>query len=125
MKTSDLINFFNGVISGDDLRSLIIKESSNYETLMKKEGSTIPMIFEEDENVFIGNDSLKRLLSETLFGPLTNIDLAYICDNLTMGENVEFENQSVQNIVFEFADPEINGGYKTSEEIKNILQQIG
>ena len=67
------------------------------------------------------NSTVVKLLEETISGNLTNIELAYICDCLTLAENIEFQNEHVQDIIFKVADPEINGGFKTEKELKSLL----
>jgi hypothetical protein len=79
------------------------------------------MIFEEDEEVIIDNSAIRKLLQETIDGSLSSIALAYICDCLTLGEKVDFKNEEAQDIVYQIADPEINGGFKTEVELKQLM----
>jgi hypothetical protein len=80
--------------------------------------------FTEDQDIVLRKSSIKKLLDETYQGNLSNIDLAYICDCLTLGERVEFENEVLKEMIFELADPEINGSFKTSEEIEILLDVL-
>ncbi len=49
------------------------------------------------------------------------MNLAYICDCLTVRELVNFENDKVEDLVFAIADPEINGGYQTRRDLESII----
>jgi hypothetical protein len=124
MKSSELNGLLNGSFSGEDLHRLIKDEVSNYSLLMKKKGSTIPLRFYEDEEIFLKNSNFTKLLLGTLSGGLSNIHLAYICDCLSLGEEVHFENEKLKDLVFGIADPEINGGYKKDSEIKEFIADL-
>lgn len=91
---------------------------------MEKVGLRISLIFDEDEELLLNDTSIKKLLQETLSGSLSNVDLAYICDCLTLGERVDYESEEAKNIIFEIADPEINGGYKSDEELKSMINAL-
>ncbi|AWA31108.1 hypothetical protein HYN48_13980 [Flavobacterium magnum] len=106
------------------LKTEINAEVFAYEKLMQKTGSTISLHFIEDESTFLNTQGLLNLINQTLNGSLNNIELAYICDCLTLVENLEFENNKVKEVVFEIADPEINGGYKSVEELKSITKSL-
>lgn len=121
MKASDLNNLLNGLSTGDDLKQTVLQEVSLYSELMNKKGSSIPLVFDDDEEVVLDNSAVQKLLQETLSGRLSNVDLAYICDCLTLSEKVDFKGEKVQDIVFEIADPEINGGFKSDSEIQKLI----
>jgi hypothetical protein len=122
MKASELISLINGISTGYNLKPAIQGEVASYAELLKKKGSSIPLIFDEDAEVIIDNSAIQTLLSETLSGRLSNVDLAYICDCLTLGEKVNFPNEKVQDIIFEIADPEINGGFKSDTELEHLIE---
>jgi len=125
MNASDLDNALNGYSSGQTLADKISKEVEEYKLLMKKTGSSIPLRFNEDKGIFLSNFSIRKLLKETFEGTLSNVHLAYICDCLTLGERVLFENNDLKELIFNLADPEINGGFKTPEEINYLLNKLG
>ena len=72
----------------------------------------------------LNDEAIKKLLLEALSGNLSKIHLAYICDCLTLGEKVHFENENLKDLIFEIADPEINGGYKTNSELIRIIENF-
>ena len=109
MNASDLNRLLRGDFNGEDLKSKIFEEVSTYSQLMNKKGSSIPLNFNEDEDLTMDNTALQNLLSEALAERLSNYDLAYICDCLSMGERVSYSNERVQEVIFEIADPDING----------------
>ncbi len=113
-----------GVSSSDNLKKIIQEEVSSYSKLLQKKGSTIPLLFNEDEEIILDNSAVKRLLQETLSGRFSNVDLAYICDCLTLGEKVLINDERTKDIIFEIADPEINGGFKSDFELRDIIDGI-
>ena len=125
MNSSDLENALNGYSSVQTLADKISKEVEEYKLLLKKVGSSIPLRFNEDKGIFLSNSSIKKLLKETFEGTLSNAHLAYICDCLTLGERVLFESDDLKELIFDLADPEINAGFKTPEEIAYLLNKFG
>jgi hypothetical protein len=122
MKASDVNSLIKGISKGADLQKAIHGEVSTYANLMKKKGSRIPLVFEEDETITLNYSAIERLLKETLSSRLSNVDLAYICDCLTMGEKVKYTDEKVQDVVFEIADPEINGGFESDIELWQLIE---
>jgi hypothetical protein len=121
MKSSDINSFFNSVISTEVLKEILKIDVENYDTLLKKRGSSINLNLTEDEEILITENRLNFLLQKVLNGELTNIHLAYICDCLTLCENINFENETINEIIFDIADPEINGGFKSKKEIEQLI----
>lgn len=124
MKTSDINSFFSGNIEVIDLKNSIQQDVENYSFLMKNKGSTIPLNFCDDESILINQTDLKKLLLETINGNINNIHLAYICDCLTLVEDIQFENEKISNLIYEIADPEVNGGYKSIEELEELIKDL-
>ena len=124
MKSSELNKFLNKSFTGEEFKVLIESEAVAYGKLIEKKGSSIPLIFYEDEQLLLNEASIKRLLQETLLASLSNVDLAYICDCLTLGERIDYDSEETKDVVFEIADPEINEGYKSSEELKRMIDNI-
>jgi hypothetical protein len=121
MISKELNDYLNETITIDVFKNGIRGEVADYEILLKRKGATINLYYDDAENVNLVNCNVVKLLEETIDGKLTNIELAYICDCLTLAENIEFENEQVKDFIFEIADPEINGGFKTERELKSLL----
>ena len=124
MTSSALNLLITGRISGNDFSALLADEITTYGTLIKKMGAGIPLIFNEDEAIAIDHVWLKGLLKEVLTGSLNTMELAYICDCLTLGERVTYSDGKLKDIIFEIADPEINGGFSTISEIEVLINQL-
>jgi len=124
MKSSDINQLLSGNFSVRDLQLTINDEVSTYAILMEKKGSSVPLIFYEDEEIFLNDTNIKILLQETLSGDLSNVHLAYIFDCFTSGEKVRFETEQVKEIIYEIADPEINGGYKSNKQLQDLISNI-
>ena len=122
MKASDLNLLLHDLSTTDTFKQLTQEEVSSYSKLMEKKGSNIPLIFDEDEEIILDRSSIRKLLVKTSLGKLTNVDLAYICDCLTLSEKVDFKDEKTRNIVFGIADPEINGGYKSNIELRRLIE---
>jgi hypothetical protein len=124
MTSSALNLLITGRISGNDFSALLADEITTYGTLIKKMGAGIPLVFNEDEAIAIDHVWLKGLLKEVLTGSLNTMELAYICDCLTLGERVTYSDGKLKDIIFEIADPEINGGFSTISEIEVLINQL-
>jgi len=121
MRSSQLNSFFANRITAIDFRSIIDAEVKNYSRLMDKKGSAIPLNLIEDENIYLDQAKFKKLLSETINENLSIVHLAYICDCLTLAEIVLFANEQIDTYIHSIADPEINGGYKSISELREIV----
>jgi len=124
MISKELNHYLNGTLTIEVFKGGIRREVADYENLMKKKGSTINLYYDDLENVYLSKVGMKKLLEETISGKITNIELAYICDCLTLAENIEFESKQIEGLIFGIADPEINGGFKTEMELKNLLEKV-
>ena len=124
MTSSALNLLITGRISGNDFSALLADEITTYGTLIKKMGAGIPLIFNEDEAIAIDHVWLKGLLKEVLTGSLNTMELAYICDCLTLGERVTYSDGKLKDIIFGIADPEINGGFSTISKIEVLINQL-
>ncbi|RNC86333.1 MAG: hypothetical protein ED556_08545 [Winogradskyella sp.] len=124
MTSSDLKLVFSEEITFKHLKSRIDVDVQKYEELMKIKGSYISLNFNDDENIDLSTSDLRKLLLSAKQGILSNVHVAYICDCLTLSENINYENQQIQNIVFDLADPEINGGFKTNAELESIIAAL-
>lgn len=124
MTSNDINSFLSAQTNSADLKKLIDADVENYSTMMKKTGSSIHLNYQDDGEINLDAVKLKRLLNETLTGNLSSTHLAYLCDCFTLSEYINYENEEIQDIVFSIADPEINGGYKSAKEIKEILADL-
>ncbi|KAF5035497.1 hypothetical protein DSECCO2_584940 [anaerobic digester metagenome] len=124
MKSSDLNNFFLGIINAKTLKSSIDADVEKYGASIKEHQSIINLNFIEDEKIIFDAAKLTRLLTETVSGVFTPVHLAFICDCLTLSEKITFENEHLKDIVFSFADPEINGGFTSTEQINEIIKAV-
>ncbi|MDP2455366.1 MULTISPECIES: hypothetical protein [unclassified Kaistella] len=124
MISKELNDYLHGIITVDLFKNGIRSEVVNYKNLLEKKGSTINLYYDDVETIYLKNNDVVKLLEETLGGKLTNIELTYICECLTLAQNIEFENEQVHESIFEIADPEINGGFKTETELKIMLANL-
>jgi hypothetical protein len=124
MNSSIINKLIKGRVSGVDVQKNIEMEVDDYLRLMKRVGATVNLHFHEDERILVDSNAAIKLLSEVLIGNISSPALAYICDCFTLSETIEFQNELIKEIVFEIADPEINGGYKSKAEIEDFLHNL-
>ncbi len=125
MTSDDINSFLSAKTNTEDFKKIIDEDVENYVNLQKKVGSSIHLNFQDTKEINLNNVKLKRLLEETFEGNLTSTHLAYLCDCLTLAENINFESEHIKEVIFSIADPEINGGYMSTKEIEEILNSLG
>lgn len=124
MKSSDFNMFLVGEMKAVDFGNSLSVEVEKYVSSLNRCGSLINLNYHEDAEIFLDTVKLFKLLSEVDSGMFSSAHLSYLCDCLTLSERVNFENEHIKDIVFMIADPEINGGLKTIDEIKEIIKDI-
>jgi hypothetical protein len=125
MKSSTINSFFTQKISPIEFSKLINSEVVDYERQMSKVGSSVSLYLEENEPINIDKNGLIHLLTSTTLGKLNNIELAYICDCFTLAEEIHYESEDIKDVIFDLADPEINGGYKSNTKLEEIISTLG
>ena len=63
IKTPYLNELIAATISGKELRLLLEAEVERYAALMKKKGSSIPLVFEEDQDLIINNTLIIKIFT--------------------------------------------------------------
>jgi len=120
MTAKDLDYLLTQQVSPESFVESIKSEVEDYKRMMDKRGSTANLYFTENQEIKIDTPELSRLLHLVLEDQLTNIHLAYICDCLSLSESVDI-TENAREIVFQLADPEINGGFISKREIIALL----
>lgn len=123
MRASDLSNYLKNKTTIDSFLVSIEEEVRIYIKKLDKVGSAIILRFDEDEKVTIKISDLKKLLQDVQKTNFKPAHLSYISDCLTMAKNVEYETEKIEDLIWKFADPEING-YKTQAELLKILTAL-
>ena len=124
MKTSTLKSYFENRIAFSDLIDSIHAEVMMYSDRMKHPGSTIPLNFVEDEQMHVTRNDFRRLLNDFAVSETSTVALSYICDCLTLAERISHSDNALSEMIFDIADPEINGGYKSGLELTIISKNI-
>jgi hypothetical protein len=123
MTARNLNRLLEDKITVDAFKASIEGEFQNYQRLMEKRGSTIDLRFLEDEEVQLDKLRLKKLINLVVADRLTNIHLAYICDCLTLTEELNVDEET-KELIYELADPEINGGYADKRKLAEMVSRI-
>lgn len=123
MKASDLLDYLNNQTTISSLLKSLEGEVITYIKQIDKIGSVVAIVFDEDQRMAIKISDVKKLLQDMHQIQFEPEYLSYICDCLTLAKNVEYENDKIEDLIWEFADPEING-YKTQTEIQTVLNAL-
>lgn len=123
MTSSELNKFLDGNLTVDEFNASIADEAENYRRLMTKKGSTVQLQLIEDEEITLDKLKLKKMFDFVIAGQLSNIQLAYICDCLTLAERLRTDEET-KDMIFEIADPEINRGYLDKEALRHLISKI-
>jgi hypothetical protein len=119
--STDILSYFEGQISAKEFSDRISDDVLTYSKGLSKKGSSIPLNFNDDRDILIKSEDLGKILGDILTLNFTPLELAFVCDCFTLSDRVEYFDEDVEELVYGFADPEINGGIKTVNEIKDIL----
>jgi hypothetical protein len=123
MKASDLAKYLDNQTPGNLFFNSIRTEVLNYNELMKKTGSSIALTFDEDQKTTLGIGHFKKLLQDIQLTQSNPSYLSYICDCLTLGENVEYDDDKIEDLIWTLSDPEINRK-STAAEIQKLLDAL-
>lgn len=123
MTSRELNKLLDDKFTVDNFKATIADEVENYGRLMNKKGSTIDLCLYEDEEITLDKLKFKKLLDLVIAGRLSSIHLAYICDCLTLADKLTTDEET-KDLIFEIADPEINGGYVDIETLKDMVSRI-
>jgi hypothetical protein len=124
MKSSDINALLAEEIPSTTFKNLISEDVKTYSLLMNKKGTTIQLNFADDESIYLDKIKFVKLLQLVINNKISKIDLAYICDCLTLADNIDFDNEQIIDHIHDLADPEINGGYKSTHELLQIISAL-
>jgi len=120
MKLSTIEKLITGELSPADFRMETAKELFQYENLVKKVGSVIPIYCEEDIEFEVSINEVRKLCEFFLNDQLNARELAYIADALQLSENTILKGETIADLVAELTDSEINGPF-TKARAREIL----
>jgi len=119
MKLSQIKNLFNKTETAETFSKQIASEVSIYKDLLKKKGSSIPIMLDEDIQLSIGSEEVYLLCDLFSKNELTEHEIGYIADAFTLSDNVSYTTDQISDFVAMLADPELNGEltYDLADEI--------
>jgi hypothetical protein len=123
MTSGQLNRLLDGKVTVDDFKASIAGEVENYGRLMNKKGSTIDLRLNEDEEIALDKLKFIKLLDFVMSGRLSNIHLTYICDCLTLADQLTTDDKT-NDLIFEIADPETSGGYVDTKTLADMVSRI-
>lgn len=124
MKTQLLRSFFSGSISASQLAKEINDEVIVHRKKISVRGSSAPIEAICDTSFAVRAEDVSKTIRAVLSGALTKHDMQYVFELLLLLESVTFENETVNDLVFEFSDEVINGQITPSrlEEALKVLE---
>jgi uncharacterized protein YjgD (DUF1641 family) len=122
MKISDIFNLLEGNLDSTQFTKKYKNEFRNFEVQRQKKGASISIIVDEDLSFDFNETHLAKICKLFLTDKLTEPQVNYITDCLTMSESVRFK-ESLLEILETFTDPEVNRKLNKAE-VKNILDSI-
>ena len=93
MKLSDIVHILNGGTKIENFKHTIKDEIAVYIKCLEKKGSSCSIILDEDCRFAFKKDHLIRLSNYFLNNELTEIEVNYIVDALTLAESVYYESE--------------------------------
>ena len=97
MNKADLIEYLNGLISAEELNSLISDEIIAFRKNLLIKGKSAQIIFYGDsERTNITKNHLRVICSDFLAGTSNEYFVSYIVDALLLSENSRFESEEIR-----------------------------
>jgi hypothetical protein len=121
VRLSRINELLAGDISPGELRLNAEPEFIQYTKLATKKGASMPVSVQEDAELLVSINEVRRLCQLFLEDQLAPTELAYIADILQLSEKVRFVGENIADLVAELTDPEVNGPFTKAraEEIVN------
>ena len=124
MKLKELSQFLTREISSSQLKLSIAKEVQEYKKATDIIGGSAKVVFRsQNSKLFVGKKDVWRLGRAFISSQLDVWDIYYICDALSMSQDVKFAHEGVEEAVNRMTDPTVNGDL-TSERVHEIFQEI-
>ena len=126
MKLSQIKNLFNKTETAETFSKQIASEVSIYKNLVKKKGSSIPIMLDEDIQLSIGPEEVYLLCDLFSKNELTEHEIAYITDAFSLSDKISYTSDRISDLVAMLTDPEINGGltYDLANEIMSTCRNL-
>lgn len=123
MKLSLFHKLFKNEISIVIFKSRIRSEVEEYSKKLKTKGTSLTINVDEDCSLYFSKNDLLILCEYYLDNNLTDSEVYYIADCLTLSESVSFESQELLELLEGMTDPDSNG-IITKERISSIIDTL-
>jgi hypothetical protein len=104
MKRLDISELLRAVLSPKRFQDIYADELSSHLGLLRKKGSSAPVILAGEEYVFVDREGFRRLLQFFETGQISKEMLCYILDALTLDEKTRFVDQGDREIAMDLSD---------------------
>lgn len=126
MEIEDLNKYFKGEITASRLNEILSSEVEAYKIALGKKKNSIPIYISpiQRKGVLIKLNKLefKKLCDDYLNDSLTEFDIYYIADVISLSQNIEMVNEEVEELFFVIGDPVVNGPI-SKMIIKELLEK--
>ncbi|MEM7327888.1 MAG: hypothetical protein AAF437_04055 [Pseudomonadota bacterium] len=123
MRLVAISEFLNGKISATDLLSEVGGEIAVHKTKSSIQGSSAPIFVEGDVDQKVSKHHVERLVDAVMEETMLTSELEYIADIIFMHDGFSFEDEFVENLVFEISD-EIANGPLTPRKLLEIKRRL-
>ena len=123
MKLSLLHKMLRNKVNIEEFKVDIQVEVREYSRKLRQRGNSASIKIDEDSNLYFGKNDLLQLCKYYLDNSLSDIDISYIADCLTLSDSVSFENDELRELLEGITDPEVNGQV-TKKRILSIIATV-
>ncbi|MHA3789051.1 hypothetical protein ACX0HA_12625 [Flavobacterium hauense] len=121
MTALDIYNLLENKIRPDAFQKKYNDEIKNYENLVKKTGSTVPIYVDEDYAFKFNGSHLITICNFYINNSLDEIVINYLADGITLSDTIELDSP-LFDILATFTDPDINGKLSESYVLDTLTK---
>ena len=105
MLQRELIKYFNNDLTVDSFITKIKDEIAAFRLSLSKKGSSIPILYSEEEhNIVVKSNHIRKMLSDYIDGKLDGYTVSYISDALLLSDNTSFETEKLIEVLEELSE---------------------
>ncbi|EKT3957112.1 hypothetical protein [Flavobacterium psychrophilum] len=123
MKISDIHSFLEKKNPLNEFLDKYKNEFENYNKLMNKKGSSVPIYIEEDFNFNFSKKYLLFISNLFLSELLTEAQINYIVDCILLSDNININNENVLELLETYTDSEVNGNL-TFKYVQDVVLKL-
>lgn len=124
MDLQNLEKFFLDRISVDEIVNEINSEVESFRIARLKKGSSSPVFGRNEKFYFrVRRKDIRKLCDMYLQGKFDEWHLEYLCNLIEMSDAFSFDEDEIEDALFELSSPEINGMINF-EKVRDIRKNL-